>query len=894
PIIWAQQGQWPAFVGWAALTAAGMVGTAMAAERALRRRRSDDYIPAPVSIARVGIQRVRVLTAILIVGQLMMSGDELIDARDPTTWVTIAAVATLLATNLFGTISRRRESSEHTSALIELVIDSLLVIVLVTMNESGGFSWVLFALPIIEAAVRFRLVGALIHWMALTTVALSFEIWASNSVSSIESLDELEQQLDQLSVLFLFVIPAAYLAEQLLGEVSTWQKATGQAVERSDLLARVADVGRDVVRLDGGHVDAILSGVRSLGFRRADLVMDDHRTGWRVVAGDPLPHPGDAASGLRDADVQLRGVIITDDDPDADDAEALAAYELSALVAQVVSEHDGRRLVLRAAVDVGDPMGPENVEAFRLLAGQASVALQNDQLMTEITAVHDELEHQALHDALTGLPNRANMLHRLHEVQSHGRRPTVLFLDLNGFKPVNDRLGHDVGDLLLRHVAERLRAATPSTGLVARLGGDEFTVLLTDVDDDDTITLARDIATSIAKPFGTNDDTVHVTASIGIAHGGDDIESAELIRRADVAMYEAKHGPGPGPLEVYHPELDAAADRRAELANDIRRDLEAGTIGVALQPVVDVTGRHRIVGAEALLRWVHPTYGSIPPGEAIETARNAELAERLNRHIVFRACEWVAEARRRTGKLDLFVAVNASPEELSTSALPGNVATAAKHAGIPTENVVVEISERVVTPVTETAKSNMSDLQTMGVRLLLDDFGEGTTSLTYLQELPIDGVKLDRRLVVNSLRSRTDRLVLESIVELSERIGHTVIAEGIENAEHLDAIVRAGCWLAQGYHLAEPLSGDEVTERILAELGQDPTVDPLASVSPDWTTPFVDPSSMVHVDPFDDDLPLLPTGARQPAPQARPRGVTRPDRPADGALPPPSAEGRLG
>ncbi len=884
PIVWAQQGQWLPLLAWAALAGAGVIGTALAADRALRRLRGPPTGP-PVSLSRAGVQRIRVLTAVLILGQHFVGENAPFDVRDPGMWFALGAVAVLMANNTFSSVGANRESSQRRRALFELAIDTALMIVLSTAGGSSAFSWVLFALPIIEAAVRFRLVGALVHWTIFTVTTMSIEVWRTADESNETALASLEQILDQLSVLFLLVIPAAYLAEQLLGELSSWHRATGQAVDRSDLLAHVADVGRDIVRLDNGYVEQTVNGIRSLGFDRVDLIMDEIGGSWHVVAGDEnLPVPGSLASGVCEGELSSGGSIVALDDPNPDEVAALTTHCLEALIAHVVSDVDGRRLVARAGIDAGGEIGPERIEALGLLAGQASVALRNDRLMGEVHAIHGQLEHQALHDGLTGLPNRTQMLRRLAEVQATDATPIVLFLDLDGFKPVNDRLGHDAGDRVLQTVAKRLSAVVPQSAFVTRLGGDEFTVLLTDCDQEAALIVSTHIVDAIGEPIAIDDDLVHISTSIGIAVGGPGVGDAEVIRRADVAMYDAKHNANSRPVEVYRRELDEAAERRMCLTSDIEASIAAGQVGLVYQPIVDVSGRQRIVGAEALLRWLHPVHGAIPPGEAIAVAHAAGVSHVLNQHILDRSCEWIAEALR-VSDTDLFVAVNASPEELGASSLTDNVAAAALRAGVSLRHVAMEISERIVTPVSDATRENMETLRSMGVRLLLDDFGEGTTSLTYLQELPIDGVKIDRRLVVNASRSRTDRLVLESIIELSLRIGHSVIAEGVEDDEHFQSVIRAGCTLMQGYLLARPIGGSELLGVLAAErleqrqhLVDEPDSTPSPTAAgielPDyWNKPLVEPGPPEFTTALGD-------GGQRPLLTARPNPGTNRQLPA--------------
>ncbi len=857
PLVWADTGAWLPFAAWAALTASGMIGTAIAIERLVRKRREDG---AHVAIGQSGIQRVRVLTAVLVGGQLLVRNDGSVQADDPTTWLTLAAIAVLLATNGLRALTARRGADERMVAVFELAVDTLLVVVLANTGVSG-ISWILYSLPIIEAAVRFRLIGALVHWICLTFSTLAFQLWLSADRHSAATVAELEEHLEQLGVLFLFVIPAAYLAEQLIGEVGTWQRATGVAVERSDLLALVADVGRDVVRLDGPHIDSIVTGVHSIGFDRADLILQDAAGDWSVLRGDALPPPGAPGSGVPAGEPPLLASIVDREDPDPHEIEALDAFGLHTLVAHVLSDRGGRRLAVRGAVEVGRELGPERIEAFQLLAGQATVALQNDELMQQVTAIHDELEHRALHDGLTGLPNRTMMLQRLAELRAGGRRPTVLFLDLDRFKPVNDRLGHDTGDAVLRRVGERLEAAAPPPALVCRLGGDEFTVVLADFDERAAIDVADGIVQAIGTPYELDDgNVVRIAASIGIAHGGADIDDAELVRRADVAMYEAKHRAGGGCPTTYRRELDLDADRRAQLTADVGPAIERGSIRIVFQPVVDLHDGGRIRSVEALLRWQHPIYGEIPPPETLDAAIASNRFDDLNRWVLRAATGWVQRARQLTGRSDLTLSVNVSLEELGSAAMLGSLSAAIEQAGLDADHLSIEVSERIGGTIGPDALENMMAVRAMGFRLILDDFGEGSTALSTLQHLPIDAVKLDRRLVVNAIRSDTDHVVLDTVVELCGRMGHEVIAEGVETAEHLDAVLDVGCRFAQGRHLYAPAEPDVVIDLIRADRSgatlrdrgwttppktPSPEAPPPPGSESNWTTPLVAPTDVI-------------------------------------------------
>jgi len=697
--------------------------------------------------------------------------------------------------------------------LIELGVDTVLVVLLSTLTGSTGLGWVLFALPIIEAAVRFGLVGALNHWMVLTTLTIAARIWVFEFRDTSDLLTELENTLDQMSVLFLVVVPGAYLAEQLLGDVAEQRRALRQVMDRSELLERVADSGRRVSQLDGNHVESVIEGTRRLGFDAVDLVFT---TGdeWRKLGGSQawdLPVPGEAASGLTDADLAHPALLIEGDD--GTERRALETYGLGVVITSAIAVSSAGRAVLRAGMSTGRSITLGEIDAFRLLAGQAAVALQNHELLSEITSIHGELEHQAHHDALTGLPNRVMLVDSLDDALEKDTRPALMFLDLDGFKPVNDRLGHDAGDELLCQVGERLVAAAPRDALVARVGGDEFTILLRGaLSEERAADIAAAVAALIEEPFTVNGEAVRIGTSIGVAFGERSLRGAELIRRADVAMYVAKHGSGREAYEFYRLELDQAEARRALLVEDLELALTTEEISLVFQPVVRTAGRNEMVGVEALVRWEHPTLGPISPPELLEATRVARLGAELHRHIALGSTRMLANWLRRFPDSSTFVTINASPADLASDHLVPNVIEAVRAHGVSPSRVFVEISEQLVSPDAPGVMSNIHALRKAGVRLLLDDFGEGQTSLSYIHELPVAGIKLDRKLVVNAVRSETDRIVIESVVSLCERLGLVVIAEGIETEEHMEVVRAVGCAMAQGYHLGMPQTEDELVD----------------------------------------------------------------------------------
>ena len=849
PLVWLAEGSWLLLAAWlvVALGAAGQI--AMSAERAFTRLRHRQRVDsANAASVQIGVQRVRLLMAILITAEAVVGGDRLAGVEHGGL-LTAGAVATLLATNSLGIASARRGATQRHIAATELAIDTLLAVVLAMSTGSTGLSWVLFALPIVEAAFRFRLSGAMVHWMLLTCLALAANVWATTKIAPADVLGDLKATLDQLMVLFLVVVPAGYLVEHLLGEVAGWQRATGLAEHRSQLLVRVADVGRDVARLDDGSdpVAALLDGVRSLGFARADIVAGDGET-WRVIAGDELPAPARAGSGLEACDLDHPGVFVDRFDDGCDDAAraALAELDLSALLAHQVTADRQQAVVVRAGLRAGERLSLEHVEAFRLLVAQAVVALRNGQLLTEVTNMHDELEYRAHHDALTGLPNRALLLDRLRGALVH--RPVVFFLDLNGFKPVNDRLGHDVGDVLLRMVAERLPAAVPDDATVARLGGDEFTVVVPRaLAEADALEVARSIIEIIRRPFDVGREDVVIGTSIGISFGTEGTDEAELIRRADVAMYRAKHSSEAGlPIELYRADFDDESKIEAAKVASFAEALSDGSVRVVFQPIVDIGADPAspvLVGAEALVRWLHPEFGFVPPPQVIEVAQKADLAPELLAFIAGQACHAARRWQRLAPEQHVFVSVNVSPADLEDPDAAEIISEAAARAGLPVDRLHIEISENMISPPSPQVADNIAALDEVGIGLLLDDFGQGNVSLSYLHQLPLAGLKLDRSLVVNAARSADDRVVLQSVTDLAHRLDLIIVAEGVEDHAQLTAVTAADCRLIQGYLFAKPGPPEAVEAMLLVQRAARAATSSLPSGFP---TPSIDALAPAH------------------------------------------------
>jgi diguanylate cyclase (GGDEF)-like protein len=447
---------------------------------------------------------------------------------------------------------------------------------------------------------------------------------------------------------------------------------------------------------------------------------------------------------------------------------------------------------------------PDDLRLLEALANNASVALQYDRLeqaVTKLETLQAELHHQAYHDPLTDLPNRALFMERVRgELRRDGHDIAVLFVDVDDFKTVNDSLGHGTGDALLISVAERLRGCVRPEDTVARLGGDEFGVMLPGVTDPGA--QARAIATRILSafelPVQAGPELLSVHLSVGVAgstQSGQDGDA--LLRNADVAMYEAK-SKGKARFELFKPSMADAILRRHDLKEELSRALEREQIVVQYQPIVDLaTGQ--IAAAEALVRWEHPARGLVSPVEFVPLAEETGLIVPLGRHVLREACEQAA----RWGD-SLRMHVNLSVGELLHPALVDHVRSAVAAAGIDPSQLVVEITESQLLGDTVAAAERFRELRDLGLRVALDDFGTGYSSLSYLHSLPLDTLKVAKTFIDGLGRDDREAGFVGMIVELARTLDLDVIAEGIETPEQLAAVRDLGATLGQGYLLGRP------------------------------------------------------------------------------------------
>jgi diguanylate cyclase (GGDEF)-like protein len=412
---------------------------------------------------------------------------------------------------------------------------------------------------------------------------------------------------------------------------------------------------------------------------------------------------------------------------------------------------------------------------------------------------------EALTDDLTGLPNRRALFRELEVLTAAGersaRRLALLQLDLDGFKELNDSLGHHAGDDLLVAVSRRLEAVVPGT--LARVGGDEFAAIVDE--DDDARAVAEAIGVALSAPLEIEGVGIAVTASVGIAHFPQDAhDSRELARRADVAMYDAKRL---GTVVAgYSAEHDEHSVDRFSLAADLRNAFDRDELWLAFQPQVDIaTGR--ISGAEALIRWRHPVRGDVPPGILLPIAERTGLMPQLTLWVLDKAVAQAAQWRR-TG-LDIRVAVNVSAVVLVDAGLPARIAETLTRHLLTADNLVVEVTEDAVMRDPTRAIDILNRIKGSGVDIAVDDFGTGQSSLEQLKNVPADELKLDRSFVLGMVDDPQDAAIVGSVIGLGRALGLRVVAEGVETAEAFQRLADLGCDVAQGFGLARPMPASQ-------------------------------------------------------------------------------------
>jgi diguanylate cyclase (GGDEF)-like protein len=617
----------------------------------------------------------------------------------------------------------------------------------------------------------------------------------------------------------LFVAYRAYLSER-------------QKHESLELLYQSSQIFQRSPALDTAIL-ALLEHARAMfQTERAEMILADGDDGvpLRTAAGPGghretmVPAP-ERARIMRRLETEASPFIL-DEGEQARPSERLFRYAM-------VSPLRGESGVIGALLvadrqDENDAFTPDQLRMLETIANQAAVALENGQLeqsLDELSRLKDELRHQAFHDSLTGLANRALFVQLLDErltahtavveypgpagsrsveVASSQRPPVVLFLDLDDFKVVNDSLGHGAGDRLLRGVAERIQAAVRDHDLAARLGGDEFAVMLADGPDLKGARLIADrIAASLQLPFELGERDVTIGASIGLAVGQVGQDAQDLLRNADVAMYAAK-AKGKRQLAVWSHEMHEVVLERHTLTSALARAIETDDVHVAYQPLVALESR-QVIGFEALARWDHAERGAMRPEIFIRLAEDSGTIKALGRSVLARACEQAVRWSTRPGSEALLLSVNLSPHQVHDPDFADDVLAVLADTGLPPGNLLLEMTETAMFSDIDATVGKLQALRGRGVRIAVDDFGTGYSSLSWLRQFPVDVLKLARDFVVDGGAGEDDWAFAHAIVMLGRTLGLKIIAEGIETAGQAERLQALGCDYGQGYYFGRPV-----------------------------------------------------------------------------------------
>jgi diguanylate cyclase (GGDEF)-like protein/PAS domain S-box-containing protein len=440
--------------------------------------------------------------------------------------------------------------------------------------------------------------------------------------------------------------------------------------------------------------------------------------------------------------------------------------------------------------------------------------------ITEKKKADDTLNYLAYYDNLTGLPNRSLFVDRLEQAVKVADRyeqlVAVLFVDLDKFKNINDSLGHDAGDNLLKNAAERLSSCLRSSDTVARWGGDEFCLLLQNIHHIDHVNVVADkIIERFAEPFNVKDKKMFVTASIGIIlYPLDETDVKSLLKNADTAMYHAKEK-GRNNYQYYNHEMSARLEQRIELEHELRHALERDEFMLQYQPQVDIQ-QGRIVGIEALIRWQHPERGMVPPDEFIGIAEETGLILPIGEWVLQQACQQML-ALRNTGLPSIHVSINLSVRQLRESTLVDKISQVLQQTGLDPSLLDLEITESMLMSDIDRVKQTLKDLSELGVSISVDDFGTGHSSLAYLKQFPISTLKIDRSFITDIPEDKDDVSITIAIINMAKGLGIKTVAEGVEMKEQLDFLKTHECNLMQGYYFSKPVAFDEIVTLLQQE-----------------------------------------------------------------------------
>lgn len=579
------------------------------------------------------------------------------------------------------------------------------------------------------------------------------------------------------------------------------EEALREAHERFRSAFENAPIGMAMVDLDGRILRANAAYARILGRELTEVC------GMNV---NELTHPDDREA----SSIELRRLL-------AGDSEA---YRLEKRYMHV----DGHAVWVSI-----------NVSCVRDNDGTPLYTLGHTEDITERRELRERLAHAAIHDPLTDLPNRVLFIDRLETALSrglrHARQVAVIYLDLDRFKLVNDGMGHGAGDRLLEVVADRLLAAVRPSDTVARFGGDEFVVLCEEITDKAVaVEVAERLMTVLSDPVELDEGEIFVTASVGLAISGCLGDSAiSLLRDADTAMYLAKER-GRSRIEIFHQQSHAEVFEQMTMRNELHRALERGEFLLHYQPIIELSSS-AVIGAEALVRWQHPTRGLLGPNQFISVAEDCGLIIPLGTWVLQEACRQAAcwhDDARDSGRVPIEISVNVSARQLIGTGFVESVAAALTTSGINPGNLCLEITESMLMGDNRSSAEVLRSLRELGVQISIDDFGTGYSSLSYLKRFPIDSLKVDRSFVDGLGEDPDDSVIAGAVIALAHSLDLTAVAEGVETEIALEELRELGCDRVQGFLLGYPQPADELHAVIFETQLPDPRFAPSSSASP--------------------------------------------------------------
>jgi diguanylate cyclase (GGDEF)-like protein/PAS domain S-box-containing protein len=653
-----------------------------------------------------------------------------------------------------------------------LLAGALVAVMLIVLHEGVTLAFPIFPL-IVLAAMRFGQAGAVTAALVVSTIAVAYTANGKGPFTGgAPDMDLLRAQV--------FVGLAALTGLLVASMRSEWERA-------EDALARLEESERALAEAQR---------LAAIGSWEWDVVADT------VAWSDELYRIVGVERGRFEIDFDSYLALTHPDDRE------LLRREVETALRTTEPFHFEHRVIRPSGkVRTIDSRGRVEVDGDGRIVRMTGTG----QDVTERRAAERLLEHQALHDPLTGLPNRALFLDRLQHALARARRPgtslAVYFCDVDNFKDVNDSLGHDAGDELLIALPPRLREGMRAGDTVARFGGDEFVILCEDLDTEgEAIRIAERIGEAFALPFELDGRAHHLSVSVGVVFARGSMATAtEMLRDADAAMYRAK-GRGKGGFELFDAQMRASLVARLQTEADLRRALEERELRLHWQPVVALEGGadgDRFVGAEALVRWQHPERGLLAPAAFIAVAEDSGLIAPLGAWVLEEACR---QAFAWGGAR--FASVNLSPRQLSHSDVPALLERALSETGVDPGLLELEITETVL--MEQSTLATLRRLKAMGVRLVLDDFGTGWSSLAYLKRFPLDGLKIDREFVAGLGSSAEDTAIVAAVLSMAQALELAVVAEGVETDAQLAWLRARRCGFAQGFLLGRPVAAAEL------------------------------------------------------------------------------------